>query len=104
MLLREKLRRSHDCGLIAILHCEQRSEQRNNCLAAAYISLKHSMHLVITRHVVDDLADCFSLRLRERIRERGTQCRGKLALVLKLDSCAARPRETIRPPHQNLHE
>src|SRR4029078_10484185 len=104
VLLSEKLGWRHDRRLKSIFHREERSEQRNNCLAAANVSLKHAMHLSIAGHVVDDLANRSYLRLRQRIRQSRAQLPCEPPLVLKLDSGPLRSGETIRSPHQNLHE
>ena len=56
MLLGEQLGGRHDRRLIAVLHREQRREQRDDRLAAADVALQQALHAALAAHVGEDLA------------------------------------------------
>ena len=70
MLLGEQLRRRHDRRLEAVLHREQRAEQRHDRLAAADVALQQALHAAVAAHVGEDLAQHARLRAGERERQR----------------------------------
>ena len=56
-LFGEQLGRRHDRRLIAVLHREQRGEQRDDGLSAADVALEQTLHAAVAAHVGEDLAD-----------------------------------------------
>src|SRR5215213_4328231 len=104
MLLREQLRWRHDRSLIAILHREQRREQRDDRLATSDVSLEKPMHFPITRHVRNDLANCVRLRAGQRVRKYCAQLRRQLLFIHESDSVAPLTREPICPTLKDVNE
>ena len=69
MLLRQDLGRRHEGHLEAVLHRDERRQQRDDRLAGADVALQQPVHRLRPLHVVDDLADRLLLVARQLERQ-----------------------------------
>ena len=67
VLLGQDLRRRHETGLVAVLHCHERGDQGDDGLAASHIALHQPVHGPVRGHVCFDLGDHPFLRSGQAI-------------------------------------
>ena len=89
---------------IAVLHREQRGEQRDDRLAAADVALQQPLHAALAAHVGEDLAQHARLRARERERQRLAELRRELSPVLEADAAPRLAGQRLGALLQQLHE